>query len=82
MKTQLKYLGAIMVIIGLIIASGGLYEGSSVRFNTTISEAMPTILTGIALFVVGSMMWLFIQESGKKMTESEKNWLSDEEDKE
>ena len=82
MKTQLKYLGAIMAFIGLILASGGLYEGSSVRFDTTISEAMPTILTGIVLLVVGSLMWLFIEESGKKMTETEKNWLSDKEDKE
>ena len=82
MKTQLKYLGFILAFIGLILTSGGLYEGSSVKFDTTISEAMPTILTGIVLLVVGSLMWLFIEESGKKMTETEKNWLSDKEDKE
>ena len=59
---KLHYLGILLVLIGIIITSGGIYLGSAPYLHSSLSEQSTTIIIGITPLVAGVLMWLFFDE--------------------
>ena len=59
---KLHYLGILLVLIGVIITSGGIYFGSAPQFHSSLSEQSTNIIIGIIPLVAGVLMWLFFDE--------------------
>ena len=59
---KLHYLGMILLFIGIIIVSGGVYMGAGTRFHSTLEEQGPTIMIGLVPLIVGGIMWLYFDE--------------------